>query len=123
VKGRDVQGPSGQCSVHNIYHCNPGGDINRNLIVIRISVADPDPFDTDPDHAVQFDMDPDSTVRYGSGSLQCQRGNVHKTVLFIHLSLSVGPTEPTQKVFFVKFSLSVSFVVLTRVAYGSGSRS
>ncbi len=36
-------------------------------------------------------------------------------------SLSVGPTGPTQKVFFVKFSLLVNFFVLIIVAYGSGS--
>jgi hypothetical protein len=35
--------------------------------------------------------------------------------------LSVGPTGPTQKVFFVKYSLPVNFVVLIRVAYGSGT--
>ncbi len=37
--------------------------------------------------------------------------------------MSVGPPGPIQKVFFVKFSLPVNFVVLIRVAYGSGSRS
>ncbi len=64
-----------------------------------ISVADPDPFDTDPDPAFHFgtdpdpdpafhfDMDPDPTVCYGTGSLPFQRGNVPKTVLFIHLYL------------------------------------
>jgi hypothetical protein len=31
--------------------------------------------------------------------------------------LSVGPTGPTEKVFFVKFSFPVNFVVLIRVAY------
>ncbi len=36
-------------------------------------------------------------------------------------SLSVGPTGPNQKTYFVKFSLPVNFVVLIRVAYGSGS--
>jgi hypothetical protein len=41
--------------------------------------------------------------------------------IFTSLSLSVGPTGPTQKVFFVQFSLPVNFVVLMRVAYGSGS--
>jgi hypothetical protein len=35
--------------------------------------------------------------------------------------LSVGPTGPNQKAYFVKFSLPVNFVVLIRVAYGSGS--
>jgi hypothetical protein len=52
--------------------------------------TDPDPayhFSTDPDPAFQFDTDPDSTVLYGSRSLPFQRGNVPKTVLFIHLYL------------------------------------
>ncbi len=34
-------------------------------------------------------------------------------------SLSVGPTGPNQKAYFVKFSLPVNFVVLIRIAYGS----
>jgi hypothetical protein len=54
------------------------------------SVADPDPFDTDPDPAFhfdtdpdpdtafQFDTDPDPTVCYGSEYLPFQRGNVPK---------------------------------------------
>jgi hypothetical protein len=66
-------------------------------------VADPDPFDTDkvpdpafyfdndpdPDPAFQFDTNLDLTVWYGYGfiSLPFQRGNVPKTVLFIHLCL------------------------------------
>ncbi len=52
------------------------------LSVSLCSVADPDPFDTDPD--------------------------------LYHF-------KETQKVFFVKFSLPGNFVVLIRVAYGSGS--
>jgi hypothetical protein len=35
--------------------------------------------------------------------------------IFTRFSLSVGPTGPTQKVFFVKFSLPANFVVLIRV--------
>jgi hypothetical protein len=35
--------------------------------------------------------------------------------IFTWCSLSVGPTGPTQKLFFVKFSLPVNFVVLIRV--------
>jgi hypothetical protein len=35
--------------------------------------------------------------------------------IFTRFSLSIGPTAPTQKVFFVTFSLSVNFVVLIRV--------
>ncbi len=49
-------------------------------------VLDPDHFDPDP--AFQFDMDPDPTVLSGSGSLLFQRGNVPKTVLFIHFNLT-----------------------------------
>ncbi len=62
------------------------------------SVADPDPFDTnpdpdpafhfdidpDPDPTFKFDLGPDPTVLFGSGSLLFQRGNVPRTVLFIH---------------------------------------
>ncbi len=56
------------------------------------SVADPDPFFTDPNPAFHFDIDPDLDfqfdtdtdpgVWYGSGSesLPFQRGNVPKTV-------------------------------------------
>jgi hypothetical protein len=36
---------------------------NRH-IVFAGSVADPDPFDTDPDTAFQSDTDPDPNVRY-----------------------------------------------------------
>ncbi len=51
-------------------------------------VADPDPFDTDPDPALHFDTDPDPNpafqldtnpdpaVCYGSGSLPFQRSTV-----------------------------------------------
>jgi hypothetical protein len=35
--------------------------------------------------------------------------------------LSVRPTGPNQKAYFVKFSSPVNFVVLIRVASGSGS--
>jgi hypothetical protein len=75
-----------------------------NLIRIRIRLFDPDP-----------------TV--WSGSLPFQRGNVPKTVLFIHLNLIylVSPTGPNQKSYFIKFSLPVNVVVLISVAYGSVS--
>jgi hypothetical protein len=43
--------------------------------------------------------------------------------IFTSFSLPVGPTGPTQKVFFVQFSLPVNFFVLMRVAYGFGSGS
>ncbi len=38
--------------------------------------------------------------------------------IFTWFSSSVGPTGPTQKVFFVKFSLPVNFFVLIRIAFG-----
>ncbi len=64
---------------------------NLLLRFLISSVADPDPFDTDPDPAFHFDPDPafqsdtDPTVWSGFGSLPFQRGNVHKTVRFIYL--------------------------------------
>jgi hypothetical protein len=77
----------------------PQGRISLNVIRgggnMKSSVADPDPFDTHPDPAFHFDTDPDPvfqfatdpdpTVCYGSGSLPFQKGNIPKTVLFIHL--------------------------------------
>jgi hypothetical protein len=67
------------------------------LSPILCSVADPDPFDTDLDPAFHFDTDLDPAFQFdtdptvlsgsGSGSLLFQRGNVPKTVLFIHLYL------------------------------------
>ncbi len=38
-------------------------------------------------------------------------------------SLSVGLPVPNQKAFFVKFFLPVDFIMLIRIAYGSGSGS
>jgi hypothetical protein len=57
-----------------------------DLISVLINVADPDPFDTDPDPAFhfdtdpafQFDTDPDPTFFYGSGSFPVHSGNVPK---------------------------------------------
>jgi hypothetical protein len=62
-------------------------------VILRIhkaelaSVANTDQFDPDPYQI--FHTDPDRTICYasGSGSLQFQRSNVPKTVLFIHLNL------------------------------------
>jgi hypothetical protein len=74
-------------------------ELGRVLDLGPSSVADLDPFDTDPDPAFHFDMypypsfqfdtDPDLTVRYRyrSGSIPFQRDNVPTTVLFIHLYL------------------------------------
>ncbi len=102
------------------------------------SVADPDPFDTDPDPAFHFDTDPDPILL---SNLIRIRIRLFDTVpdsylfkeviylkqyflyMFTSFSLSVGPTGSTEKVFFVQFSLPVNFVVLMRVAYGSGSGS
>jgi hypothetical protein len=65
-------------------------DTNQKPLV-RTSVADPDPFDTDP--AFQFDTDPDpyrfKEVMYLKWYL---------VYIFTLFSLSVGPTRPTQKV-------------------------
>jgi hypothetical protein len=41
--------------------------------------------------------------------------------IFTLFSFSVGPKGPNQKAYFVKFCHPVNFVVLIRVAYGSGS--
>ncbi len=59
------------------------------------SVADPDPFDTDPDPAFhfdpnpdpafQFDMDPVLTVCYGSESLPFHRGDVYQKQYFLYI--------------------------------------
>ncbi len=96
------------------------------------SVADPDPFDTDTDPAFhfdtdsdpafQFDPDPGPTVWYGSGYLLFQRGTLmylkqYFLYIFTWFFLSVGPTGPTQEVFFVKFSLPVNFVVPSTVLW------
>ncbi len=51
-------------------------------LAFETSVADPDPFYPDPDPALQFYTNPDPTVRYGSGSLSFQIGNVPKTVRY-----------------------------------------
>jgi hypothetical protein len=32
--------------------------------LVKTSVADPDPFDPDPDHAVKFDNDPDPAFQF-----------------------------------------------------------
>jgi hypothetical protein len=61
---------------------------------VIFSVADPDPFDTDPDPAVHFETVPDPTIWYRSRWLPSQRGNVPKMVLlyiFTWFSLSKVP--------------------------------
>jgi hypothetical protein len=73
-------------------HNREGGKCS--YLIIPTSVADPDPFDMDPDPAFHFDTDPDPafqcdtdpTVLYrsGSGFLPFQRGNETKTVLFLY---------------------------------------
>jgi hypothetical protein len=71
----------------------------------KVSVADPDPFGMDPDNAFKFYTDPDP--------LSFQRGYVLLKQLFLYIftlfSLSIGPTGPTLKVFFVEFSLPIQF--------------
>jgi hypothetical protein len=51
------------------------------------SVTGTDPFEMDLDPLFHFDTDLDLTFLYGSGSLLFQRGNVPKTILFIHIYL------------------------------------
>ncbi len=56
---------------------------------METSIADPDPFDTDPDPAFHFDTDPDPALQFdadptvgsGSESLLLKSENVPKTVL------------------------------------------
>ncbi len=72
-----------------------------NLIRIRIQL-----FDTDPD-----------PYRFKEVMYLKQ----YFLYIFTSFSLTIGPTGPTQKVFFFQFSLPVNFVVLMRVVYGSGS--
>ncbi len=55
--------------------------------MVSTSVVDPDHFDTDSDPDFHFDTDPDPANRSGYRSLLYQRGNVPKTVLYIHLDL------------------------------------
>ncbi len=73
---------------------------------LKISVADPDSFDTDTD-----------PCRF--------KGVIYLKPYFLYICtsfcLSVGPTGPTLTLFFVEFSLQVNIFVLMRVAYGSGS--
>ncbi len=52
------------------------------------SVADPDHFDTDPDHPFYFDTDPDPAFNFSTDlDPYCFKGNVPKTALFVHLYL------------------------------------
>ncbi len=91
--------------------------------MVLVRIADPDPFDPDPDPAFhfdtdtdpafQFDTDPDPTINTDSDPY-CFKEVTYLKQYFLYIftwfSLSVGPTGPTQKVFFVKFSLQVNFV-------------
>ncbi len=61
-------------------------------VFLLISVADPDPFDMDLDHAFNFYTDPDPAVWYGSGSLLFQIVNEPKTLL-IHTTLLDFPCQ------------------------------
>ncbi len=70
------------------FHARAFLSPGRNYI--EDSVADPEPFDTDPDPALHFDTDPDPAFQFytaGSGSSLFQSGNVPKTVLFTRLYL------------------------------------
>ncbi len=75
-----------------------------NLIRIRIRL-----FGTDPD------LDP-----YGFKEVRYLKQ--YFSYIFTWFSLSVGLPVTNQKANFVKFSLPANFVVLIRVAYGSGSQ-
>ncbi len=85
--------------------------------MILTSVADPDPFGTDPDPAFHFDTD-----LYPYRFKKVMYLKQYQFFLYIFTSVG-GLTGPTQKIFFVQFSLPVNFVRLMRVAYGPGSRS
>jgi hypothetical protein len=61
--------------------------------IVLASVADPDPFNTDPYHFKE--------VMYLNSSFYTP---------LLDFSLSEGPTGPTQKVFLVKFSLPLNFL-------------
>jgi hypothetical protein len=76
-------------------------------------------FDTDPDTAFQSDIYPDPTVWYRF--IEVMYLKRYFLYSFTWFSLSVGSTVPTQKVFFVEFSLPINFDLLIRVAYESGS--
>ncbi len=78
-------------------------------------------FDTDPDPAFQFDPNPDPTIdtdpdpdpyHFKEETYLKQ----YFLYIFIWFFLSVGPTGPNQKAYFVKISLPVNFVVFIRVA-------
>ncbi len=99
-----------------LLHCFTGSF--PHICLVKCSVAGPDHFDMDPDpsHAFHFEPDPDPTfhfdtdldtdIWYGSGSLLFPRGNIHKTVLLIHLtwfSSSVGPQNPTIRLTLLNF--------------------
>ncbi len=77
-------------------------------------------FDKDPDPAFRFYTDPDPYHFKEVMYLKQYRYFVYILTLF---SLSIGPTGPNQKAYFVKFSLPVNFVVLIRVAYACESGS
>jgi hypothetical protein len=95
----------------------------KNKLIVVPSVADPDPFDTDPDPACHFDTDPDPAFQFDTDpDPYCFTGNVTKTVLFIHLLIflvirsSSTRTQPKGIRYFVKFSLPVNVVGLIRLA-------
>jgi hypothetical protein len=79
--------------------------------VLRIQtllIRDPDPAfhcDTDPDPAFQSETDPDP-YRFKEVMYLKQ----YFLYIFTSVSLSVGPTGPTQKVFF--FQLSLQLILL-----------
>jgi hypothetical protein len=93
------------------------------LRIAQTSVADPDYFYPDPDPALHFATDPDPAFNFDTDldpscfeeAMYLKRYGTFYTYVLIWFSLSAGPPGPNQKVYFVKFSCPVHFVVLIRV--------
>ncbi len=86
-------------------------------LTVAKSVSDPDPFDPDP--AFHFETDPDPAFQFDTDPNPYHFREVmylkqYSLYIFTWFSLSVGPTGPNQKAYFVKLSLFVNFVVLIR---------
>ncbi len=54
----EITAMSGSQSIFLYKHAT----LTKGTSVLKVGVADPDPFDTDPDPAFQFHTDPDPTV-------------------------------------------------------------
>ncbi len=73
---------------------------------------------TDPHPAFYFDSDPDPYFYKEVMYLKW-----YFSFILTWFSLSVGPQEPNQQAYAVKFSLAANFVALIRVVSGSGNTS